>query len=39
VSSPALMRVLVDAGLISLCAAVTTRLLHQPGHLISHLPR
>jgi MFS family permease len=39
VSSPALMRVFVAAGLISLCAAVTTRLLHQPGHLISHLPR
>ena len=39
VSSPALMSVFVAAGLISLCAAVTTRLLHQPGHLISRLPR
>jgi MFS family permease len=39
VSSPALMRVFVAAGLISLCAAVTTRLLHRPGHVISRLPR
>jgi MFS family permease len=39
VSSPALMGVFVAAGLIGLCAALTTRLLHQPGHLISHLPR
>jgi MFS family permease len=39
VSSPALMRVFVAAGLVSLCAAVTTRLLHQPGHLMSRLPR
>jgi MFS family permease len=39
VFSPALMDVFVAAGLISLCAAVTTRLLHQPGHLISRLPR
>jgi MFS family permease len=39
VSSPALTRVFVAAGLISLCAAVTTRLLHRPGHLISRLPR
>jgi MFS family permease len=39
VSSPALMTVFVAAGLIGLCAAVTTRLLHQPGHLISRLPR
>jgi MFS family permease len=39
VTSPALMNVFVAAGLIGLCAAVTTRLLHQPGHLISRLPR
>ncbi|HEX4558526.1 MAG TPA: OFA family MFS transporter [Mycobacterium sp.] len=39
VSSPALMLVFVAAGLISLCASVTTRLLHRPGHLISRLPR
>lgn len=39
VSSPALMHVFVAAGVISLCAAVTTRLLHQPGYLISRLPR
>jgi MFS family permease len=39
VSSPALMGVFVAAGMISLCAAVTTRLLHRPGHLISRLPR
>jgi MFS family permease len=39
VSSPALMDVFVAAGLISLCAAVTTRLLHRPGHLILRLPR
>jgi MFS family permease len=39
VSSPDLMRVFVAAGLIGLCAAVTTRLLHQPGHLIARLPR
>jgi MFS family permease len=39
VSSPALTTVFVAAGLIGLCAAVTTRLLHQPGHLISRLPR
>ena len=39
VSSPALMHVFVAAGLLGLCAAVTTRLLHQPGHLISRLPR
>jgi MFS family permease len=39
VSSPALMHVFVAAGLISLCAAVTTRLLHQPGHVITRLPR
>jgi MFS family permease len=38
-SSPALMHVFVAAGLVGLCAAVTTRLLHQPGHLISRLPR
>jgi MFS family permease len=39
VASPALMAVFVAAGLIGLCGAVTTRLLHQPGHLISRLPR
>lgn len=39
VASPALMHVFVAAGVISLCAAVTTRLLHQPGYLISRLPR
>ena len=39
VSSPALMGVFVAAGVISLCAAVTTRLLHRPGHLIARLPR
>jgi MFS family permease len=39
VDSPALMGVFVAAGVISLCAAVTTRLLHQPGHVISRLPR
>ncbi|RDH74512.1 MFS transporter [Mycolicibacterium moriokaense] len=39
VSSPALMKVFVAAGLIGLCAAVTTRLLHRPGHLIARLPR
>ena len=39
VSSPALLHVFVAAGLISLCAAVTTRLLHRPGHLILRLPR
>jgi MFS family permease len=39
VSSPALMHVFVAAGVISLCAAITTRLLHRPGHLISRLPR
>jgi MFS family permease len=39
VSSPALMLVFVAAGLLSLCASVTTRLLHRPGHLISRLPR
>jgi len=39
VSSPALMHVFVAAGLLGLCAAVTTRLLHRPGHLISRLPR
>jgi MFS family permease len=39
VSSPALMNVFVAAGLIGLCAALTTRLLHQPGHFISRLPR
>ncbi|MBP1820098.1 OFA family MFS transporter [Mycobacterium sp. OAE908] len=39
VSSPALMHVFVTAGLIGLCAAVTTRLLRQPGHLIARLPR
>jgi hypothetical protein len=33
------MHVFVAAGVISLCAAVTTRLLHQPGYLISRLPR
>jgi hypothetical protein len=33
------MGVFVAAGLVGLCAAVTTRLLHQPGHLISRLPR
>ena len=38
-SSPALMGVFVAAGLIGLCAAVTTRLLQQPGHLISRLPQ
>ena len=39
VSSPALMVVFVAAGLISLCAAVTTRLLHRPGHLVTRLSR
>ncbi|MFG1929052.1 OFA family MFS transporter [Mycobacterium sp. NPDC048908] len=39
VSSPALSGAFVAAGVISLCAAVTTRLLHQPGHLLSRLPR
>ena len=39
VSSPALMGVFVAAGVIGLCAAVTTRLLHRPGHVISRLPR
>jgi len=39
VSSPALMLVFVAAGLISLCAAVTTRLLHRPGHLVTRLSR
>jgi MFS family permease len=39
VSSPALMGVFVAAGLISLCGAITTRLLHRPGHLVSRLPR
>ena len=39
VSSPALMGVFVAAGIISLFAAVTTRLLHRPGHVISRLPR
>jgi MFS family permease len=39
VSSPALMQVFVAAGLLGLCAAATTRLLHRPGHLISRLPR
>lgn len=38
-SSPALMGVFTAAGLIGLCAAITTRLLQQPGHLISRLPR
>ena len=33
------MGVFVAAGLISLCAAVTTRLLHRPGHLVLRLPR
>jgi MFS family permease len=39
VSSPALMSVFVAAGLISLCAAVTTRLLHRPGYPALRLPR
>jgi MFS family permease len=39
VSSPALMGVFVAAGLISLCAAVTTRLLHRPGYPALRLPR
>jgi MFS family permease len=39
VSSPALMLVFVAAGLISLCAAVTTRLLHRPGHLVTRVSR
>jgi MFS family permease len=39
VSSPALMGAFVTAGVISLCAAVTTRLLHRPGHLVSRLAR
>jgi len=39
VSSPALMNVFIAAGLIGMVPAVTTRLLHQPGHLISRLPR
>jgi MFS family permease len=39
VASPALMSVFVAAGLIGVCAAVTTRLLHRPGHVISRLPR
>ena len=39
VGSPTLMGVFVAAGVISLCAAVTTRLLHQPGHVLSRLPR
>jgi MFS family permease len=39
VSSPALMHVFVAFGLLSLCAAATTRLLHQPGYLISRLSR
>jgi MFS family permease len=39
VASPALMGVFVAAGMISLCAAVVARLLHQPGRLISRLPR
>jgi MFS family permease len=39
VASPALMGVFVAAGIISLCAAVVARLLHQPGRLISRLPR
>jgi MFS family permease len=39
VSSPALMVVFVAAGLIGLCAAATTRLLHRPGLLVSRLAR
>jgi MFS family permease len=39
VSSRALMGVFVAAGLIGLCAAVTTRLLHRPGLLVSQLAR
>ena len=39
VSSPALMRVFVAAGALGMCAAVITRLLHRPGHLVSRLPR
>lgn len=38
-SSPALNGVFVAAGVLGLCSAVTTRLLHRPGHLISRLPR
>ena len=33
------MDVFVAAGLISLCAAVTTRLLQRPGHLLTRLAR
>jgi hypothetical protein len=33
------MGVFVAAGMISLCAAVVARLLHQPGRLISRLPQ
>jgi MFS family permease len=39
VSSPTLMAIFVAAGVIGLCAAVTTRLLHRPGHVISRLPQ
>jgi MFS family permease len=39
VSSPALMTVFVVAGLMGLCAAVTTRLLHRPGYPALGLPR
>src|SRR5262245_53941770 len=39
VSSPALMGVFVAAGVIGLCAAVTTRLLHRPGLVVSRVSR
>ena len=39
VASDGLTMLFVAAGLLSLCAAVMTRLLHRPGYPALHLPR
>jgi len=39
VASHGLTIVFVAAGLLSLCAAVMTRLLHRPGYPVFRLPR
>ena len=39
VASDGLTHLFVAAGLLSLCAAVMTRLLHRPGYPTIHLPR
>jgi MFS family permease len=39
VASRGLTMLFVAAGLLSLCAAVMTRLLHRPGYPALHLPR